>query len=156
MLLNDSAIQVGEGNLEKLMKTKITDDGQDIPIIIESLTKNHLIRKQVANENNLMKIRSNENINYDKYNEHMDQIALQRRYNNHQSCEKNMRAGSLSNLTSSTSSITGNSSSSANYFSKKIDDFNHEFYEYLSTPFYGYQRKDLDKIDFSNGKTALT
>jgi len=95
-----------------------------------------------------MKIRSNENINYNEYNEQMDHLAMQRRHNSNY--ERNLRSGgSLTNISSTTSSTAENYS--PYYFTKKIDDFNHEFYEYISTPFYGYQRKNYDKVDFSNG-----
>ncbi len=147
LLLNDSAIQAGEGDLAKL----IASTGKDIPIIIESSTKAHLIRKETK-ENTLMKIRSNENINYNEYNEQMDHYAMQRRHNHISNFEKNLRSGgSLSNLSSATTSMTENSSQ--HYFSKKFD-FNDEFYESISTPFYGYQRKNYAKADFSNGKLS--
>lgn len=147
LLLNDSAIQAGEGNLVKLL----AENEHDIPIIIESSCKNYLVRNQNNNENSLMKIRSHENINYDEYNEQMEQLSQKRR---NQYLDRSLRAGSLTDITSSgSSSFTENNS---NYFSKKVEDFNHEFYEYLSTPFYGYQRKTLDKIDFSNGKIIMS
>ncbi len=120
--------------------------------MIESSNKEHLVRNQSSNENNLMRIRSTENINYDEYNQQMDQLSYQRRFNNREAF-RGLRAGSLSNLDHT--SDTSVSESGSNYFSKKVEKINMELYEYLSTPFYGYQKKTLDKVDFSNGKQKL-
>lgn len=140
---------MGEGNLLSLE----SEFEHDIPIMIESSTKDHLVRNQNPNENTLMKIRSTENINYDEYNQQMDQISYQRRFNNRDAFERKLRAGSLTNLNTSDSSLSDNSGSGgSNYFSKRVQKINLELYEYLSTPFYGYQRKATDQVDFSNGE----
>lgn len=140
MLLNDASCQIGEGNINILEEEKNSNS-------VESSMNTHLVRNQNTNEDNLMKIRSNENINYDEYNHQMDMISSKRR-NMHQ-YDRNYHYGSLTDLNSS--DISRNESSS-NYFNRKVDDFDLDFYEYMATPYYGYQRHNLDKIDFSNGK----
>ena len=143
MLLNDTSCQIGEGNIVTLIEDHNSNS-------VESSMNTHLVRNQNTNEDNLMRIRSNENINYDEYNHQMNVIASKRR-NLHQ-YDRHAHSGSLTNLNSS--NISTNESSS-NYFNRKVDEFDLDFYEYMKTPYYGYQRQNLDKIDFSNGMTIF-
>lgn len=144
LLVKDGSAQAGDGRL-------ISGD-REIEISVESSCKNHLIRSAFTDLNgSLMRIRSNENINYDEYNEQMNQHANRKRANIN-SFDRNTCGGSLTNLTNSFYSLGENNS---NYFIKKSDSLSSEsnldLYEYISTPFYQYQRKNLDNIDFSHG-----
>ena len=142
LLVKDESVQAGDGNLL---------NEQNIPISFESSCKQHLVRvKNNSNDNSLIRIRSNENINYDEYNKQMDLVSGQQRHRASNCFDRNTCGGSLTNLSAS---FVPNTNS--NYFNRKIDTnttSTHELYEYTATPFYQYQLKNnKENKDFSNG-----